>query len=228
MRSRHTILASALALALATPALGQGTFQNLGFESPVLPLIYVSPGYPYVLASSAVPGWIPYLVDQAQSDVLYNVRTGGGSAVGLHDWMSSTAPLEGNYSLLLQPGVSPSGGGRTAAAVGQTGTVPAAAKSLRFLAAYGQFTVSFAGQSLAPVALSSGPNFSTLFGVDISGFAGQSGELRFTAPDIEGGPNDVFLDSIRFSTVAIPEPRVLALCALGVALSGSRLRRMQP
>ena len=91
--------------------------------------------------------------------------------------------------------------------------IPSNAHSLRFLVFGPEVVVTFGGQTLSVVPLMSGPNSSTLEAADISAFAGQTGELRFTAPNLAGSPNDVFLDDISFSPQAIPEPGVFGLLA---------------
>jgi len=60
-----------------------------------------------------------------------------------------------------------------------------------------------------------------VFGGDISSFAGQTAELRFTGPANSGG----YFDNIFFSNQPIPEPSALSLFALGSLLIGWRWRR---
>jgi hypothetical protein len=59
------------------------------------------------------------------------------------------------------------------------------------------------------------------WGVDISGFAGQVGELRFSIGPGTAGSS--FLDFIQFSTQPIPEPSALAMIGLGGLVFGRRL-----
>ena len=54
-RFRTQILAIALPATIILHALGQGTFQNLDFENPILPL---APGV--VPITNALPGWAAY------------------------------------------------------------------------------------------------------------------------------------------------------------------------
>jgi len=135
------------------------------------------------------------------------------------------------------------------ASLAQTGLVPGFAQSLRFnaipyatpsgygpQAGYtgGTFAVTFGGQALPVFALGNGPNNSIMFGVDVHAWAGQTTELRFTAFAAPGGQfighNNLFLDSIRFSAVPVPEPGIVSLFALAGLLFGlarwrSRLKR---
>jgi hypothetical protein len=68
----------------------------------------------------------------------------------------------------------------------------------------------------------------TLYGGDVSSFAGQVAALSITEPPPAYGlipPSFVFLDDIRF--VTIPEPSFIALFALGALLIGSRVQKGQ-
>ncbi len=70
---------------------------------------------------------------------------------------------------------------------------------------------------LSFIATSNAPNF-TVWTADISAYAGQYGQLSFTAPWQSSG----LLDNIQFSSAPIPEPNGLALAALGGLLLGLR------
>jgi hypothetical protein len=80
--------------------------------------------------------------------------------------------------------------------------------------------VSFAGDNLSLFVLSSGttPDGAPygVYGANIASFAGQTGQLEFTASVF----NWVELDDISFSTTAVPEPNALALTGLGALLFG--------
>jgi hypothetical protein len=208
-------------------AFGQGTFQNLDFESPILPLTPDSEGRVSIVA--ALPNWSGYLGEAQQTTVLYNNRYLGTATIDLMG-PSGGPILQGQYTVLLQAGLNPSGLGQVGANIAQTGMIPPNAQSLRFLANGPAVMASFGGQTLSLVPLVGDPCFTctTLFGADISGFAGQTGELRISAPDLSsiGFPNNIFLDNIFFSPEQVPEPRVLGLFALGLLLLGWRhLRR---
>ena len=113
--------------------------------------------------------------------------------------------------VLLQPQYPT---GSPVPAIAQTGTVPASAMSVRFYGLAG-FAVSFAGQTIPISQLDTTPNYN-IYGGDISMFANQTGELRFT-----GGGS---LDMIHFSSQQIPEPSTLGFFAAGVLFLGWRLR----
>jgi hypothetical protein len=137
--------------------------------------------------------------------------------------------ISGSFTAILQAGVlvTPTNYYPADAALSQTALVPAIAQSLRFRAyASGYLSplvplvVTLGGQRLSPTALGSGVNY-TLYGADIHTLAGQTAELDFTVPAAgNGGINYLFLDSIQFSTVVVPEPGVFGLSALGALLLG--------
>jgi hypothetical protein len=106
--------------------------------------------------------------------------------------------IQGNYSIFLQGGsfAVPS---TSYSSIGQTGQIPSNAKSLIYWG--GALQVTFNGQPLAPYAIGTGPNY-TIWGADISAYAGQSGQLQFTATWQTSG----ILDNIQFSSVSVPEP----------------------
>src|SRR5947208_2639943 len=67
-------IAAAVALTIPiSPLCGQGTFQNLGFESAQIIPVEGSPYYPYAVATSnALPGWSVFYGTQPQSEITYN------------------------------------------------------------------------------------------------------------------------------------------------------------
>ena len=88
--------------------------------------------------------------------------------------------------------------------------------------------VTFVGQTIPLIQMAiegGGPTRHLVFGADISSFAGQTGELRFTMPSVAASFNIPYLDSIQFSNQPIPEPSVFALFALGALLLGRRFVR---
>jgi len=56
-----------------------------------------------------------------------------------------------------------------------------------------------------------------VFGVNIAPYAGQTGQLQFTALD-NNPPGNIELDDITFPTQPIPEPSPLALTGVGALL----------
>lgn len=229
---RVLFLAAMVAAQVTTK--GQGSFQNLGFESAIVP---VTPDRlpVFMPATNALPGWTVYYGDiYQQSEVIYNGVSIGGVLVTLidrHTFTHSNSVIRGNFTATLDAGslFFGDGSGMIAwAAIAQTGTIPAVAKSLLFDASgdVGFLQAAFDSQVLPFFALSSGTNY-TRYGADISGFSGQSGELRFTErPDLPPRIHKIaYLDNITFSELPIPEPGAIWLFTLGLFLSRCRRQR---
>jgi hypothetical protein len=142
----------------------------------------------------------------------------------------SLTPIEGGFSLLLQGGQSGSGDNlyQTDASIRQTGLVPASAQSILFKAQHdtsGALSVSVAGIDIPFLALSNGANY-TVYGGNISAFAGQTALLEFSVSRFPGFDySNWLIDSIQFSAQQIPEPNILTLFALGTVLLAWRFLR---
>jgi hypothetical protein len=207
----HLTVRLGVLVLVSNTGLAQGTFQNLDFEHPILPL--TPDQINRVPTSDALPGWAAYIGGIQIDRVVYNGISLGAAMISFHGPESSMVPvIQGQYRVYLQPGWGPD---FTHVAIAQTGTIPTTALSLRFYMAYAGPEVLFKGQQLSTTLLGAGPNGSELFGVDISAFAGQTGELRFEGSGV--------LDNIQFSPNAVPEPSVVAL--LGLAAMGFAWRR---
>ena len=195
-----------LGFTLALPwsiANAQGTFTNLGFESPVLPLSGS------MLPSQAVPGWLAYV---PSGFIGYNTISLGGTSIILHDSNSPFRPaLLGNFSLQLFNGLD----GETAM-VGQIEQIPTGSLSVRFVATSLSPAVSFGGTPVVVQQIGSTARFN-LFAGDITSFAGQTGELRFSQTGM--------LDGISFSALPVPEPGAVVLLSVGAILLWTRLRQ---
>ncbi len=188
------------------PAYSQG-FINLNFESAQI----VTDGSLFrVNAWKALPGWTNGYPSNAA--IFYNDVSLGGAAVSIHDTNGFEPILQGRYSVLLQ-GANPGSG---SASIGQTGQIPSSAQSLTFWGQLGSLQITFGGQAVPYVAIGNGPNY-TIYGGDISAFAGQTAELRFTALAHTGGG---LIDNIQFSPSQIPEPGSLALLGVSALLLG--------
>ena len=193
---------------------GQG-FVNLDFEDAVIIPVPSSPYYPYaVYASDAIPGWtILPGNDLGTNEITYNDLSLGSTAIALLGTDNHFGPdsLDGNYSISLYGGIFAG-----AASISQTGVVPALTESIFFEAQGGGGTLqlSLGGQTIPFFALSTGANY-TLYGGSIpSNFSGQSEQLVLSASE-QGGNNFWEIDDIQFSPLAVPEPSVLGLLALG-------------
>ncbi len=215
-------------------AAAQGSFQNLGFEAATISPI---PGDPYgsVQFGPAFPGWSGTVGGLPQTSALYNNLFLDSSAIGIIDqgWPFAFAGVvQGNFTAVLQAGLGV-GLQPADASLFQTGIIPAGSQSLRFRAyqdyPQGTFAVTIGGQALPLTALSTGANY-TLFAADISAWSGQTNTLCFTAfaDRPHRGENDLFLDSIEFSPVEIPEPSAALVLLFGATVMAVRLGRRCP
>jgi hypothetical protein len=214
-------------------AQAQGTFQDLDFESATLsPTPIPNSLQGFVPISSALPRWTAYLGDIQQSEVLQNAFYNSTASIDIlgPNWGSGilgVGTIDGNYTVYLQSG---EGNDSTDnASIAQTGTVPATAESLQFKAweyYIGTFSVSFAGNNLPLVLLSTGVSpygqQYDIYGADIAPYAGETGQLEFTQNYSASDPG-LLLDDISFSTNAVtPEPGIVSLTAIGGLLFGAR------
>jgi hypothetical protein len=218
MNARTVMALSGL---VALTALGQGTFQNLNFESAV-----VGPdASPRTVSfATALPGWTGYFNGtNIALSAIYNTVFIGSSGFALLDNQSSFGNTISNSTAILQAGAA---GFQPSVSLAQTGIVPVNSLSLRFIggATFDQLVVAMNGQSLTPVVLRNIGLYNE-YGVDISAFAGQTAELRFTRPATPNQTSALVLDEISFSPVAIPEPGTWALLGLGSALFWCAVRR---
>ena len=195
-------------------------FVNLDFESADLTPIPPGQFGGSAPIGFALPGWTGYLGTNRVSSVLQNNLTLGTASLDIlgPNWnnVGGIRIIDGQYTVILQPGFDPFGSGHdVSASISQTGLVPANAESIRFKALASGFSVSIAGQRLSLVTLGMGASY-TLYGADVSSFAGQAAALTITGLAQPNGGG--FFDSIVFSPSPVPEPSIVALllCA-GVA-----------
>ncbi len=197
---------------------GQGSFQNLDFEAANLSPVPAGQFGGAVSSTQGIPGWTAFLGTNQLTQILQNNYTLGNASVDIlgPNW-SFGGIIEGQYTLVLQPGANPFGSGNISASISQTGTVPGNAESIQFKAStFSSFSISFRGQDLPLSIIGTGVNYS-LYRADISPYRGQTGALTLTAL---AGPNTTdYFDSIVFS---IPEPDMLSLFALGGLVIGLR------
>ena len=221
LASRISILATIVLVSLCN-GFSQG-FVNLDFESAsIIPLVG-GPYYPYsILVANAVPGWTVNIGGVQVSQITYNDPTAGSAGATL--WATNGAQISGRYSVDLTGSID----GTTAASISQSSLVPVTANSILFEAqpGFGALVISLGGQSLSFFALSSGSNY-TLYGADVSAFAGQTEQLTFSALGYSQRLNYWNIDNIQFSSSPVPEPGALGLFALGGALLSLR-RWKQP
>jgi len=203
-------------LAAGLRACSQG-FVNLNFEGAKVTLPSGTQPGP-VLVTNALFGWSIYYGTFPQTQIYYDDMSLGSSQItlaGTNDPYGQSA-IEGNFSVLLQGGVTAAG-----VSIRQTGILPTSTESIFFKAySLGPMSLSLGGQDIAYVAVGSGPNY-TMYGGSIpSSLTGQAEQLVFSVPGGLSGNNVWNIDSIFYSTNPIPEPSTLALAAGGALLLG--------
>jgi hypothetical protein len=216
----------ALVLSGALSAQGQGTFENLNFESADLSGYSPASDVPI---TNALPGWSAYVstsgVPTPLTLVWYDGISFGGAAVSVVDTnigVSGFYPLQGQYSAYLFGGGSYPLASTT---ISQTSLVPSGTESLLMDARVSgaAFIVTLGGQTINMIPLQVFANY-TLYGGDVSSFAGQVAALSFTVPPAAVAQPSMFeLDNIQFSNQAVPEPGVFGLSVLGVLVLGWRV-----
>lgn len=201
----------------------KGDVVNGGFEDAVL--VQYQGQSTQVRASEALAGWtasFDIFVPSPSEFIIYNNIALDSPAVSIHDANSLFKPLLGSFSVYLQGGTV---AGTQGASIFQTTTVPSDARSLMFLGRnVSNLEFSFDGQVLPILPLSTllPPEQGSVYGVDVSSFAGTLRELRFRAPAQAGIG---LIDSIFFSSQAVPETSTLALGVVGLAFLLPSLRR---
>ncbi len=210
-------------LLLCDAAFAQG-FVNFDFELSTI--ISSSPsGYGFNWGYANVTGWTASdygssLNYSGGMSVLYNNQGLDSPTVSLVDSSYWSPALHKNYSILLFGGSNMSGY-TTGASISQTGQIPIGVESITFWESswnhQQDLQASFNGQLLYFIAISNTPNY-TIYGADISAFAGQTGVLQFTAEQTYAG----VIDRILFSSNPVPEPGTCVLMAVGLALLLSR------
>ena len=173
-----------------------------------------------------MPDWTVYCGSALQTEVLQNGYSTGDAFADIYGptppragLAPGTAPgiIDGNYTVALQAGYESGNPGGVNTSLEQTGVVPAGDQSMEFKAWQlipGTLSVSLNGNNLPLVTLQTTANY-TLYGVDISSYAGQGETLAFTALQPSTGLSFVELDDITFSTSSVPEPSPVILTALG-------------
>jgi hypothetical protein len=221
-----------LSLLFAVPSSnGQGSFQNLGFESgTVVPI----PDDPYnrVYFDEAFPGWRGYVGGIQETAALHNAIFLCCSAVTLQGGESRPQlAIEGTYSVFLQAAARLGTQQPADTSIAQIGLIPGDAQSILFrsqLFGEGPFELSLSGQRVPLVTMEITPNYH-LLGADISAWAGQQSELRFTAvAATDGRLVEWVLDSIQFSATPVPEPSTLALFSVATVMGWFYFRRKRP
>ena len=193
-------------LAVKIQLLAQG-FVNLNFEQAQITNLNGN----LIPATNAFPSWTASALFY-----FYNDASLSGRSISIIATNSLITPsqIQGNYYALLF-----TIGGNPAVSLNQTGLIPVTAKSILFWGVNDGMQITFNGVSLNFGAMSSTANY-TVYGADISAYAGQTGLLSFSAANGALG----MVDNIQFSTTVVPEPSSLALAALGTLLLDCRRR----
>jgi len=194
-------------------------FINLDFESANV-AGYSHTGY-NVPTNAAFPGWTAFYSQPGfgtgyTAQVSYDTYSlgGGGADISVNDTNTGYGfvPLQGNFSAVIYGGTF-----QVSSSISQSGLIPNGITTLLFSAAgSGNFIVTVDGQTISMTPLQVFSGYS-VYGGDISAFAGQVVPLTFTEPAPPSGPyvNLLILDNIQFSPSPVPEPSVLGLSALG-------------
>jgi hypothetical protein len=223
-----TILFSLILLTQPIAAIS-ASFQNLGFDSANTNNLscFATGSPPYVdcrgLANELLPAWQLSYGNNPFTFINVNlVATGLGGVASLYDARQTFLPTFGMYSLGLYPGPDIFTHVYTPQSLIQVGDVPADALSIHFIN-YGSPFELRANNIMVPLIYQYGPptqfpdqRLAQVAG-DISQFAGMNVELKFITLDV---PNSVVngIDSITFSSEAIPEPGILSLLGAGLLL----------
>ena len=214
-----------LLLAPLTMALGQG-FVNLDFEQSTIVSSSQSPDGPLDFGIASVPGWTASssfgLVSNYSGGTAlwYNNGTLSSPSISLVGKDFFFPAIDGQYSIALFPGQVPTN--YPPPSIWQVGQIPATARSMFYLGnSVNQVIVSFSGHILTINNIDNYGGYS-LFGADVSAYAGQTGELLFTQP--------VYLhysviDDITFSSSEIPEPSVFHLSSICILFLYWRMTR---
>jgi hypothetical protein len=214
------VLLISLTLTVAFFGTRAAPFQNLDFESATLNPI-PNDSFNRVYFDQAFPGWRGNVGGIQETAAFHNGMFLCCSSIAVWgDETNRNLSLEGTFSVALHashdPYSSPQESRLANTSVAQTGFVPSDAQSLLFRAQVGgPVEAALGGQPLSLMPVAVGPNY-TVFGADITAWAGQETELRLTAIAQSMG-NLTILDSIEFSTTPVPEPSTFALLAIAGA-----------
>jgi hypothetical protein len=170
-----------LLLCSSLSAHAQGTFRNLDFGLNQVPSS--TPPGTSVSTAQALPFWSAYIGGVQQSSVTYNLNPTPGAQVSLISPDSLSGPIiPGGYGVSLSAALLPNG---SSTSIAQTGQFPVWAGTLQFVASGQTLNTDFWGVTVngmnIPVFEKSQIGLGLyLYQGDISAFAGQTAELRFS------------------------------------------------
>ena len=226
-------LAIVCALGLALSSAFAATFQNLDFDSATTNITLSLPpdqGVGYGPASDLLPGWQLFQgTDPVSPLVGYNLNPISLGVASIYDANSQgfPAPVSGTYSLGLYPGYPLSE--YEPFSLVQTGDIGANVQSIRFINYGSPFELRVNG-TLIPLSYEYQPGSTNLdtrlanVTGDVSAFAGQTVQLKFTTVQMPGSVVNG-LDDIGLSAQTAPEPAETALFLLGLCLMGYEFGR---
>ncbi len=211
MKRFRIILFVFVSLACLRNVSGQ-SFVNLNFESSIITSSQPAWWFAGNTGVANMPGWTEFNGwDDANysggASVAYNNQTLDAPGISLWDQNYPNPAIQGKFSVFLYGGsifyAEENPGWPTGASLSQTGQIPITAKSISYWGSsgYNGLQVTFNGQLLTFINTSNAANHS-VYTSDISGYAGQTGQLEFAAPWESAG----ILDNIQFSTSPILEP----------------------
>ena len=229
---RIAVCIAALLACAASGATAQ-PFQDLDFDSAIVPIGSDGSSPPYLTWAQGAPGWghsdgdstgyIGLLPNLGYSQTYVLLQSPYGAA-------------SGPYGLGMRSGNYTEGDPSSAfveAFISQTGTLSANVTSVSLLASSVRFGLMLNGTPIAMQAVGLDPDsptyqedlleYSGEWTGDVSAFAGQTVDLKLI--DLEWSPNApvLIVDEIQFLP-SVPEPSTAALCVVGVlgALLGRR------
>jgi hypothetical protein len=232
-------IAVCIAVFLACAATGATAqpFQDLDFDSAIVPID--SEGFPvsYMTWAQGAPGWGHPAGDS--TDYIGSLPNLGYSQTYVL-LQSPYGAASGPYGLGMRSGNYIEGDPRSAfveAFISQTGTLAANVTAVNLLASSVRFGLMLNGTPIAMQAVGLDPDsptyqedlleYSGEWTGDVSAFAGQTVDLKII--DLEWSPNAPLLivDQIQFLP-PVPEPSTAALCALGLLGALLARRRAMP
>jgi hypothetical protein len=163
--------------------------------------------------TAGLPAWSAFIGSVAQSEVWHNNVSLGSPVIAILGPDFTFGRIDGAYSVLLSGSFQP-------ATISQSAVPLASSRSLYFKAISGTGTLAVAVGSdqltLYPIQLT--PAY-TLYACDIASHVNGSRPIDLSFTALTGsGLNNWYLDSVVFSTQAIPEPAATALLVSGIAL----------
>jgi hypothetical protein len=229
--TKRTFVLICLALVLR-PVCG-ARFQNLDFDAGHTNITVSIPrdeGDGYGPIGDLLPGWRLLQGTNDVSLIGLNLNPIGLGVASIYNanFQGVGAPVFGNYSLGLYPGYNLLFQYRPFSLV-QQGDVGPEVRSIRFFNFGSPVELRLNG-TMIPLSYDYQPggtdpnNRLAVVTGDVSAFAGQTVELKFTTLDINNSAVN-WLDSIEFTAQIVPEPATVVLLSLGFLMLGRKLAR---